>query len=220
MPQSPKPDFVSALRFGFLTRHYDAVIGISTRERTFKSALIRQAGIEAGQLVLDLASGTGTMAIWLKQAYPTAMVTGVDGDPVIVAIANAKARKAGASVQFDEALSYSLPYEAARFHRVLSSLFFHHLNWENKQRTARELFRVLKPGGELHVADWGRPANLLMRALFVPVQLLDGMGNTQENAAGKLVGLFEQAGFSEVSERQAFNTVFGTLALISAVKRA
>lgn len=218
MQQSSKSEYVPALSFNWLTPYYDAVVGTSTRERAFKQALIRQAGIKAGQQVLDLASGTGTLAIWVKQSQPLATVTGVDGDPAILSIATRKAEKANVSVQFDHALSYSLPYPAAHFDRVLSSLFFHHLTWENKQRTARELFRVLKPAGQLHVADWGYPTNALMRGLFLSIQLLDGFKNTQDNVSGKLIELFKQAGFAEVAQRKTFSTIYGTMALYSAVK--
>ncbi len=121
-------------------------------------------------------------------------------------------------MQFDRALSYNLPYPDAHFDRVFSSLFFHHLTWENKERTARELFRILKPGAELHVADWGRADNALMRALFLFIQVLDGFKNTQDNVSGKLIDLFERAGFVQVLQRQTFSTVYGTMALYSAVK--
>ena len=133
-------------------------------------------------------------------------------------IGQAKAQKANVSVQFDHALSFSLPYPSAHFDRVVSSLFFHHLSWEDKVRTAQELFRVLKPGAELHVADWGRATNVMMRGLFLFVQLLDGFENTQDNVSGKLISLFEQAGFGEVRQRQTFGTVYGTMALYCAIK--
>jgi ubiquinone/menaquinone biosynthesis C-methylase UbiE len=213
-----KSDYVPALSFNWLTPYYDAVVGATTRERAFKQALIHQANIKAGQQVLDLASGTGTLAIWVKQSQPLATVTGVDGDPAILSIATRKAEKARVAVQFDQALSYGLPYPDAHFDRVLSSLFFHHLTWENKQRTAQELFRVLKPGAELHVADWGYPANVLMRGLFLSIQLLDGFKNTSDNVSGRLIELFEQAGFSEVVQRQTFSTLYGTMTLYSGVK--
>lgn len=217
--QSPtEPKYVPALGFHWLTPYYDAVVATTTRERSFKHALIKQARFEPGYRVLDLASGTGTLAIWIKQFQPQAIVTGVDGDPAILSLAARKAQKANVSVQFDRALSYSLPYPAAHFDRVVSSLFFHHLSWENKQRTVQELFRVLKPGAELHVADWGRADNILMRGLFLFIQLLDGFNNTQDNVSGKLGTLFEQAGFRDVTQRQTFGTIFGTMALYSAVK--
>jgi ubiquinone/menaquinone biosynthesis C-methylase UbiE len=41
---------------------------------------------------------------------------------------------------------------------VLSSLFFHHLDRDNKLSTLREIRRVLKPGAEVHIADWGKAA--------------------------------------------------------------
>lgn len=220
MPPSTKSDYVSALSFNWLTPYYDVIVGTTTRERAFKQALIRQAGIRAGHQVLDLASGTGTLAIWVKKSQPLATVTGVDGDPAILAIATRKAQKANVAIQFDHALSYSLSYPSAHFDRVVSSLFFHHLTWENKQRTAQELFRVLKPGAELHVADWGYPTNTLMRGLFLSIQLLDGFKNTQDNVSGKLTGLFKQAGFSEVAQRQTFSTIYGTMALYSAAKHS
>jgi SAM-dependent methyltransferase len=218
MRQSPEARYVPALRFDWLTPYYDVVVGATTRERAVKRALIAQARFASGQQVLDLASGTGTLAIWIKQHQPLLDVTGVDGDSAILAIASEKARKANIDVHFDHALSYSLPYPTAHFDRVMSSLFFHHLSSENKQRTAQEAFRVLKSGGELHVADWGHPTNPLMRCMFLSIQLLDGFKNTRDNVAGKLIELFEGAGFVQVSQLRCFNTVLGTMALYRAVK--
>ncbi len=218
MHQPSEPKYVPALGYHWLTPYYDAVVSTTTRERSFKQALIKQARFAPGQNVLDLASGTGTLAIWIKQHQPQANVTGVDGDPAILSLAIRKAQKANVSVQFDHALSYSLPYSATQFDRVVSSLFFHHLSWEDKERTAREIFRILKPGAELHVADWGRADNALMRGLFLFIQLLDGFKNTQDNVSGKLVMLFEQAGFVEVTQRQTFSTIYGTMVLYSAHK--
>ena len=218
MHPASNAEYVPALSFNWLTPYYDTVVGTTTRERAFKQALIRQAGIKAGQQVLDLASGTGTLAIWIKQSQPSATVTGVDGDPAILSIATCKAQTANAVVQFDQALSYNLPYPAAYFDRVVSSLFFHHLTSEDKRRTAQELFRVLKPGAELHIADWGYPTNAFMRGLFLSIQLLDGFKNTQDNVSGKLIEIFKQTGFVAVEQRQTFNTIYGTMALYSAVK--
>lgn len=221
MTNPAEPHYVPALAFHGLTPFYDAVVGATTRERTFKRALIDQARIAPGHEVLDLASGTGTLAIWAQQHEPRATIMGIDGDPAILSIARRKAERAGVAIRFDQGLSYALPYDDARFDRVMSSLFFHHLDWPNKQRTARELLRVLKPGAELHVADWGAPGSGLMRGLFrVSIQVLDGYRNTQDNVEGRLIELFEGAGFVDVTQRDRFSTVFGTLALYSARKPA
>jgi ubiquinone/menaquinone biosynthesis C-methylase UbiE len=71
--------------------------------RSFKEALIQQACLEPGQRVLDLASGTGTLAIWIKRHQPLVDITGVDIDPAVLAIASRKARSANVDVRFDRA---------------------------------------------------------------------------------------------------------------------
>ncbi len=218
MPKSPDQDYVPALGIHFLTPFYDAVVGATTRERRFKEALIRQARFEPGQRILDVGSGTGTLAIWIKRHQPLLDITGIDVDPAVLAIASRKAKAANLDIRFECAPSYKLPYPAAHFDRVVSSLFFHHLPWEDKVRTSRELVRVLKPGAELHVADWGRPRNFVMRGLFLMIQCLDGFETTRDNAAGRLVELFEQAGFADVAEHRTFSTIFGTMALYRAFK--
>lgn len=210
--------YVPALGFHWLTPAYDVVVRLTTRERAFKAALIEQAGIASGHTVLDLACGTGTLAIRAKKREPGATVTGLDGDPHVLERAARKARDAGADIAFDQALATALPYADRRFDRALSSLFFHHLSWADKRRAAAELYRVIKPGGELHVADWGRARGPLMRAAFVPVQLLDGFANTGDNVAGRLVALFADAGFVQVAETRVFPTMLGTLSLYKAVR--
>ena len=84
---------------------------------------------------------------------------------------------------------------------------------ENKNRTLAEIYRVLRPGGELHVSDWEKAQNLTMRLAFLMVQLLDGFETTAENVRGRLPELFRHAGFKEVQETSRSMTMFGTLSL-------
>lgn len=210
--------YVPALGYHWLTPCYDLVVGATTRERTFKQALLRQAAVESGHRVLDLACGTGTLALWIKQTVPSAEVTGADGDPRILALAREKSARAGRAVRFDQALSFNLPYADRQFDRVVSSLFFHHLVEEDKLRTLRELFRVLKPRGELHIADWGRPTNPVMRVLSLSIRFLDGFAVTRDNVNGRLPERVRAAGFVDVREGESFDTIFGTLTLHRARK--
>jgi ubiquinone/menaquinone biosynthesis C-methylase UbiE len=211
--------YVPALGFRALTPLYDAVVRFTTREHTFKQALLDQAGLASGQEALDLACGTGTLTVWAGQRVPGLRLAGLDGDPEMLARARAKADAAGLNIAFDEGFSTSLPFPDGRFDRVLSSLFFHHLDRDSKRRTFAQVFRVLKPGGELHVADWGRAANPLMRAAFVSIQLLDGFDNTADNVSGLLPGMMQAAGFGEIAETRRFSTIWGTLSLYRASKR-
>ncbi len=208
--------YVPALGYRFLTPFYDAVVGLTTREHVFKTALVEQAAIKSGDRVLDVACGTGTLMLMAKRAQPQATLTGLDGDPQMLERARHKAMAAGVDVGLDTGMSTQMPYAEATFDKVLCSLFFHHLDRESKLRTFREISRVLKPGGELHVADWGRAANPLMRAAFVGIQLLDGFPNTADNVAGRLPDFMRDAGLEDGTETARFSTVFGTMSLYRA----
>jgi ubiquinone/menaquinone biosynthesis C-methylase UbiE len=206
--------YVPALGLKSLTRFYDPVVAATTRERTFKARLLDQLDPQPGQRILDLACGTGTLALAITEREPGVTVIGVDGDPEMLARARAKAP----GVQFDEALAQELPYEDASFDAVVTSLFLHHLTRDLKQAALAEVARVLRPGGELHVADWGPPGDPLMATLFMGVRLLDGMDPTRDNAQGRLPELFEQAGLRDVRERGRLRTLFGSLAFYWAAK--
>lgn len=212
--------YIPALRFHWLTPLYDPILRWILRESTFKQRLLEQARIQRGYRVLDLGCGTGTLALLITKSHPDAEVVGIDGDPAILEIARAKAAKAGLEVGFDHGMAFELLYPDNSFDRVISSLLFHHLTRENKIRTLREVFRVLRPGGELHVADWGKPQNGLMRALFLFVQILDGFGTTTDNLKGLLLDLLSAGGFQEVKETARYMTMLGSLSLYKAWKPA
>jgi ubiquinone/menaquinone biosynthesis C-methylase UbiE len=209
---------VPALRFHWLTSLYDPIVRLTTRESTFKDSLLRQAGLQPGQAVLDVGCGTGTLAIAAVAQEPRARVTGLDADESILAIARRKAAQAGAAVRFERALADRMPFADEEFDVVLSSLFFHHLDSSTKRATLKEIARVLKSGGRLHVADWGAPQNPLMRFAFQSIRLLDGYATTADNVAGRLPRMMAEVGFAAVENTRSFATVFGTLALYGAHK--
>ena len=210
--------YVPALRFRWLTRIYDPVVALTTREKTFKRQLLDQARIEAGSKVLDVGCGTGTLTTLIKTRQPRAMVSGLDGDPAIIKLATVKAARAGLEIQFDEGLSFDLPYREDQFDIIFSTLFFHHLTRDNKVRTLAEVLRVLNPGGKLHICDWGRPSNPLLRLMFLAVQCLDGFDVTRDHAKGRLVEFIQSVGFSDVTVTGRLTTMLGTLDFITATR--
>jgi SAM-dependent methyltransferase len=122
----------------------------------------------------------------------------------------------GETLALVQAFCFQVPFADASFERVLSSLMLHHLTREEKLETLREVLRVLKPAGRLHVADWGRPHNLLMRVLSVPLRVGDRMNRTTDNVKGLLPELLRSAGFEAVKESARISTAFGTLSLYRA----
>lgn len=216
----PRRRFLPALSYRWLTPLYDPLVRWTTHERAVKAALLDQADLRAGDQVLDLACGTATLTIAAKQRHPEARIVGLDSDGDILRQAREKTRRAGLSLRFDEALSHRMPYGDDLFNVVMSSLFFHHLDREAKLATLAEVRRVLKPGGELHIADWGKPGGVVMRGAFLLVQMLDGFDTTADNVAGRLPDMMRSSGFRDVCEQRRFATPLGTVALYSGVRPA
>jgi ubiquinone/menaquinone biosynthesis C-methylase UbiE len=181
-----------------------------------KRRLIEAAGIEAGHRVLDLGCGTGTLALAIKRACPDAHVVGLDVDPKILSIARRRMERAGAAVELRHGSATAPPFADASFDRVLTTLVLHHLTTPQKRDALAAARRVLRPGGELHVADWGKPHNRAMRAVSLIIRRLDGAETTAANLAGELPGLVSDAGFAGVRETERWMTPFGTLAFLSA----
>ncbi len=218
MPDSGGTSYSHALRYKILTDFYDPVVAWTCREKTFKRALLKQAFQSPGSRVLDVGCGTGTLTIMLKREHPAVQAVGLDGDEAILNIAKNKAARAGVELQLDRGFSYEMAYPDADFDKVLSSFFFHHLTHEEKNGTLREVYRVLKPGGELHIADWGKPGNILLRGGFLVVQLLDGFQTTWANVKGLLPDYIAGAGFQEVEETGQVITPLGSVSLYRARK--
>ena len=220
MSASRPEGYVPALAFDRLTPLFDSVVRLTTRERTFKERLLDQAAIAPGERVLDLGCGTGTLALMAKRREPAAELVGIDGDPAILERARRKSAEAGLAATFDEGLADDLPYPDGSFDKVLSTLCFHHLARDLKARAAREVARVLRPGGEFHVADWGPPPDPVARVQFLVVQAFDGFEPTRDNIAGRLPAIFAGAGLSDVRERSRLRVMFGSLSIYSAARGA
>jgi len=197
-------------------RLYDPVVRLTTRERRFKERLLDMADLQPGERALDLGCGTGTLAIEARRRQPRASVHGLDSDPRMIERARRKADAAGVELELRSGTATALPYADHSFDVVLSSLFFHHLDRAAKEVASREVARVLVGGGRLLVADWGRAADPLMRALFVTIQLVDGFATTDDNIHGRLPQILAGAGLVEVRERDRYRTPYGSLALLEA----
>jgi ubiquinone/menaquinone biosynthesis C-methylase UbiE len=212
---TPTHHFVPALGAEWLTPLYDIVARL-TGERRFKRKLVEKANIAPGQDVLDLGCGPGTLALMVHEMCPGAAVTGMDIDPRILAIAARKIARAGAAVAVHEGSATAPPFPPASFDRILTTLMLHHLTTAQKRETLAAARRLLRPRGELHIADWGKPHNALMRVASFGFRMFDGDETTAANLRGELPALVAAAGFVDVAETEHWMTPFGTLAFIVA----
>jgi ubiquinone/menaquinone biosynthesis C-methylase UbiE len=144
-------DYMPAAQHDALLPAYDLLsraLGITKIHRT----LVEQTELADGHRVLEIGSGTGNLTIRAKRSHPGADVIGIDPDPLALARAQRKMR-GRAEIRFDHGYAQKLPYADGEFDRVLSSLMLHHLDSDAKAAAAAEVFRVLRPGGRLHLAD-------------------------------------------------------------------
>ncbi len=201
------------LRFGPLTPAYDGLVRLLLPERRFRAALLAGAGLRPGERVLDFGCGTGTLLGMAVAAQPLAGYVGLDPDPVVLAIAGRKLGRSGAAAAV-QLVAYDggrIPFPDEYFDKVLCSLVFCNLAPAGKAAALRELRRVLRPGGALHVVEWGPPAVSWVRPGFWLLRAVGGFVTTGDLAAGKLPGYLREAGFREVGEEWLTDTWFGTL---------
>ncbi len=214
--------YIPALRFHWLTPFYDTLVGAVLREKILRRLIVEQIDPQPGARVLDLGCGTGTLSLLLKKTHPEIQIVGLDIDPAVLEIARRKQRASALDVAFIRGDIGGLIDEGSftptSFDHVVSSFVFHHLGRDHKRRTLDAMLQVLKPGARLLLVDFGKPANVFLRAGFFLVQLLDGFATTSDNVRGELPRFVNEAGFVDVSEGPPFSTAIGSVSFIAGRK--
>jgi ubiquinone/menaquinone biosynthesis C-methylase UbiE len=198
--------YLPAMGKRWLLPLYDPLLKLLGVDKT-KRRLIEQAELKSGFRVLDIGCGTGSLAVLIKRMHPEVEVIGVDPDPAALSVSERKASRAGLAIEFKRGFSDHLSYPDASFDRVFSSFMFHHLEPSERAATLREIRRVLKSGGSLHLLD------------FAP---RDGKGHRhhrhhrspheESRFEGRVVDLMSEAGLVDAKEVAKGKIFFGPIA--------
>lgn len=195
--------YIPALGHRALTPFYDVAIRTLLRERSVKHALIDRLALRPNLRVLDVGSGTATLALMMMEREPQVEVVGLDADPEIVELARKKVQAAGVKVSLGVASATELPYPDQSFDCVTSTFVVHHLTAPNKLRFFAEARRVLRPAGELHLVDIGPPDSAFRR---LTARFVRKMGEAVDNLDGRIPSMLSQAGFIDVIEEAHVTT--------------
>jgi SAM-dependent methyltransferase len=123
---------------------------VSRRIASVAELLVERVGAQPGLELLDVATGSGNVAIAAARAG--AKVTGLDLTPKLLDVARSRASAAGLEIEFLEGDAEELPFEPDSFDRVTSC--FGAMFAPRQQVAAAELVRVARPGGTIGVTAW------------------------------------------------------------------
>lgn len=205
--ENVKSDYLPAAGRDWALPLYDPLVKLIGAEKA-KRTLVDQAALRPGHRVLDIGCGTGTLAVLIKRLHPDISVVGLDPDPNALARARKKGQQARVSIQFDQGFSDEMRYPDASFDRVFSSYMFHHLASGSKEKTLREVKRLLAPGGSLHLLDFEQPEPLPKNWLLRRVQ---SNPHFYENSERRILAVMREAGFSGPQKLLSRSLLFGLL---------
>jgi demethylmenaquinone methyltransferase/2-methoxy-6-polyprenyl-1,4-benzoquinol methylase/phosphoethanolamine N-methyltransferase len=177
--------------------YYDLAVNLTTLGQAvrLRKMTVANALIKPGARVLDVGCGTGEVTLLAKIRTKEGQVYGIDPAPEMIAAARKKAGRRGLEVDFRVGVIESLPFEESTMDVVTSSLMMHHLPEDLKVRGLAEIYRVLKPGGRLLIADFMRPTGSFLNHLFMAFTRHQGL----ESGIEDLQKLLRAAGFGQIT---------------------
>lgn len=218
--EEPKERQVEAM-FDSIAPAYDFMNRAMTFgiDRLWRSKAVGMLRRNPPRDILDVATGTGDLAILLARKFPEARITGVDLSSGMLAVGREKVAKVGLEerISFREADCLALPFDDESFDCI--TVAYGVRNFANLEAGYREMHRVLRPRGTLCVIELSVPANPLVKPFYkfytrVIIPAVGRMVSHDTRAytylpesiaavaqRGEMCELMTRAGFSDASYR-------------------
>ena len=185
-------EFRPAINKHLIRFFYDFWCSAGNLGKNFKRKVISLSKIQGSETVVDIGCGTGVLLIEVAKNHPKANLIGIDPDEMVLGIAKQRFDKLGINAKLFQEYAEKLSLENNSVDLVISSLVFHHFPNEIKQTACNEIYRILKPGGRVAIADFGPRRK--SPYLFEKKEYMQG------NLQGMIPVCMEKSGFKNVTE--------------------
>ncbi len=159
LPQTTPPGPGSGRMFDQIAGRYDLLNRLMSMgiDQSWRRKTVVAMELPSNARVLDLATGTGDLALMIARMYPDAQVVGTDPSPRMLEIGVEKARRAGLAdrVQLREGDAQALSFDDDAFDACC--IAFGIRNVPDRAKALREMVRVTKPGGRIAVLELSEP---------------------------------------------------------------
>ncbi len=218
--------------FSAIARRYDFLnhflsLGI---DLYWRRMLVRSLPENLTGPVLDVATGTGDLAFTLLQAFPDLKLIGADNTPAMLELARNKMEKRQVFFETIESDAENLSFETGSFEAVTIAFGLRNIGFYSDALI--EFHRVMSPGGQLRILEFGQPEGRIFGPLysFYFHRILPYLGMLISRSRAyrylpesvdnfpprpELHNLLEKAGFTEIIIRQLTG---GIVSLVTAVK--
>jgi demethylmenaquinone methyltransferase/2-methoxy-6-polyprenyl-1,4-benzoquinol methylase len=153
--------------YDFFSHFYDYVIKLHSQDKRLwlRHYLARESGVKPADCVLDLCTGTGSMAIVLTQYTPQGMVVGLDFSLGMLRKAKEKA-KGAENLYFVAADASAIPFKAEVFDIVTCSHAMYELSQDVRRSTLENVYMCLRSGGHFCMMEHEEPEQLFIKFLY------------------------------------------------------
>ena len=128
---------------------------LGRRGRRMRAMFADDLQLGPGDRVLDVGCGPGRLAMtFAERVTPGGSVQGIDPSPEMIKLATTRAQKDGIPISFQVAFAQQLPFPDATFDALSCTLALHHVAEDDQRAAVEEMYRVLKPGGRILIAEF------------------------------------------------------------------
>ena len=215
------PGLFGRIRFRIAKLLYDGFFITMVRDKSWQEPLLASLAPQVNNRILDFGAGSGSTAIMRARRFPEASFVGADPSPKVVEKARQNiARRHIPNVTIIVApLHGRLPFDAGSFDKVVCVLAFHDRPPDEKLGIAKEMLRILRRGGTLHVADFDKPQTRGERAILSFAEYISGRAASEPHMNGSWTAFLAEARFVGIRRQSSHSVGIGRVSVIKARKR-